>query len=152
MKIARKSEYAFKALVRIAINYQKGIASNLIYDIAERDQIPQKYLEQVLLNLKNSGILVSKRGMGGGYALARPPAEISLGDILRVIEGPILDLNSPGTEKKLSANDITASLQSILAEVRQEVDRVVDNISLETMAKRTSELFEKKSAGQNYII
>ena len=86
MKITKKGEYALKALIELAINYDKGISVTLINDIAGHENIPPKYLEHIMLNLKNSGILTSKRGVGGGYTLSRPPAEISLGEILRTVE------------------------------------------------------------------
>ena len=93
MRISKKGEYALKALIELAINYAKGTTVTLNSDIAERENIPPKYLEQILRNLKNAGILVSRRGVGGGYSLTRPPERISLGEIIRVVEGPLAPLN-----------------------------------------------------------
>ena len=95
MKITNKSEYALKALIELAIEHGRGNTVTLITDVARRKNIPQKYLEQILLNLKNTGILVSKRGVGGGYSLSRPPEDISLGEIIRAVEGSLSPRSQP---------------------------------------------------------
>lgn len=88
--ISQKSKYAFRALVALARAPKDG--AMLISDIAEQQRIPKKFLEQILLDLKHHGILVSKRGKSGGYQLRRDPAEITYGEVLRIIEGPIAPL------------------------------------------------------------
>ena len=85
MKLTSKGEYALKALIELAIDHERGNTVTLINDVARRKKIPQKYLEQILIGLRNAGILVSKRGVGGGYSLSRPPENISLGEIIRVV-------------------------------------------------------------------
>ncbi len=85
--ISQKAKYALRALISLA-QAPKG-APLFISDIAEQQSIPKKFLEQILLDLKRHGILVSRRGKFGGYALARPPAEISFAEVIRIIDGPL---------------------------------------------------------------
>ena len=85
MRISAKGEYAIKAVLDLALRGGEGLVP--IQDIAVRQAIPQRYLEHVLLALKRAGVLGSKRGASGGYHLSRPPEEISVGDVLRAVEG-----------------------------------------------------------------
>jgi Rrf2 family protein len=80
MKITKKGEYAMRALVDLALNYDRGMRQ--IQDIVREERIPEKFLEQILVVLKNGGFVHSKRGIGGGYFLNKPPEEISLGEII----------------------------------------------------------------------
>jgi len=153
MKLSKKGEYALKALIELAIDYDKGITVTLIQNIAEKEDIPPRYLEQILLRLKNSGILKSKRGVGGGYALNRPPENISLGDVMRVVEGPVSSLSS----FKVSSNrgdldDVSSGLYSVIKEVDDAIIEIVDNISLKDMAQRTFDMVEERKGVLNYAI
>jgi len=84
--ISQKAKYALRALLELA-RAGEGEAL-LITDIAERQRIPKKFLEQILLDLRNRGLVHSRRGRGGGYGLLKDPREITLGQILRIIDGP----------------------------------------------------------------
>jgi len=88
--LSKKSKYALKALMVLAKEYGQGPV--LISDVAQRAGIPRKFLELILLELKNQGILQSKKGKGGGYFLAREPRAISVGHIIRILDGPIAPL------------------------------------------------------------
>lgn len=153
MKISKKGEYALKALVELAINYDKGEMITLINDIAEREDIPSKYLEQILLTLKNAGILTSKRGVGGGYTLSRPPKDISLGEVIRVVEGPLAPLDCVSVTRHVNCpNETACGLYSVMLEVRNAISNILDNISLKDIAKRTLELAEKNQGVLSYAI
>jgi Rrf2 family protein len=88
--LSQKAKYALRALLTLA-DAPDGEAV-LISDIAGRDNIPKKFLEQILLELKHHGLLQSRRGRGGGYALLKSPAEISFGQVVRIIDGPLAPL------------------------------------------------------------
>lgn len=88
--LSQKAKYALRALLTLA-EAPDGEAV-LIADIASRDNIPKKFLEQILLELKHHGLLQSKRGRSGGYALLKPPADISFGQVVRIIDGPLAPL------------------------------------------------------------
>jgi Rrf2 family protein len=153
MKISKKGEYALKALIKLAIDYDRGATVTLLSDIAERENIPPKYLEHILLNLKNAGILVSKRGVGGGYALSRAPENISLGEVIRVVEGPLAPINCVSTRAHFNCpQESSCGLHSVMLDVRNAIANIVDNISLEDIAKRQMELVERKQGIPSYVI
>ena len=86
MRISAKGEYAIKAMVDLALHDGQDLQP--IQDVAARQGIPQRYLEQVLLQLKRSGFLYARRGSAGGYRLSRPADQITVGALLRAVEGP----------------------------------------------------------------
>jgi Rrf2 family iron-sulfur cluster assembly transcriptional regulator len=88
MRVSTRGDYACRALLSLALRDTDGTPTS-VRDIAERTGLPQPYLEQILLALKGAGIVRSKRGVGGGYVLARDPAEIRLSEILSAVDGPI---------------------------------------------------------------
>ena len=88
MKVSTRGDYAARALLSLTL-HQDEPGPTSVRDIAERTGLPQPYLEQILLALKGAGLVRSKRGVGGGYVLARDPAEITLGDIVSAVDGPI---------------------------------------------------------------
>ncbi len=88
MRVSSKGDYACRALLSLTLHRDEGGPTS-VRDIAERTAIPQPYLEQILLALKGAGLVRSKRGVGGGYVLARAPHEIRLSEILSAVDGPI---------------------------------------------------------------
>jgi Rrf2 family transcriptional regulator, cysteine metabolism repressor len=92
MKLSTKSEYACLALIDLSENYNKGVTK--IIEISERKKIPKKYLENILLILNRAGYLVSKKGVNGGYMLAKPPEKISIAEIIRIMDGALAPIGS----------------------------------------------------------
>src|SRR6476620_548425 len=90
MRISRRAEYALRALLLIAKDQNERI--HQIQDLSERGNIPVKFLEQILLHLRNEGLLTSKRGVGGGYSLRKRPSDIVVLDIVELLDGPIAPL------------------------------------------------------------
>jgi Rrf2 family protein len=88
VKVSTRGDYASRALLSLALHADESGPTS-VRDIAERTGLPQPYLEQILLALKGAGLVRSKRGVGGGYVLAREPASITLGDIVSAVDGPI---------------------------------------------------------------
>ena len=86
--MSTRGDYAARALLSLALHGEAAPTS--VRDIAERTGLPQPYLEQILLALKGAGLVRSKRGVGGGYVLARPPADITLGEVVSAVDGPIV--------------------------------------------------------------
>ena len=153
MKITSKGEYALKALIELAIDYDRGNTVTLINDVAKRKGIPQKYLEQILLGLRNAGILVSKRGVGGGYSLSRPPKNISLGEIIRAVDGSLAPVSCVSTGSHVECPDESScGLYSVMLEVRNAIAEVLDNTSLEDVTKRTLDLIDRKNGVLNFAI
>jgi Rrf2 family protein len=88
VKVSTRGDYASRALLSLAL-HREDASPTSVRDIAERTGLPQPYLEQILLALKGAGLVRSKRGVGGGYVLARAPEEITLADIVSAVDGPI---------------------------------------------------------------
>jgi Rrf2 family iron-sulfur cluster assembly transcriptional regulator len=89
VKVSTRGDYASRALLSLAL-HQDASGPTSVRDIAERTGLPQPYLEQILLALKGAGLVRSKRGVGGGYVLARPPEDITLAMIISAVDGPIV--------------------------------------------------------------
>src|ERR687884_2327145 len=87
VKVSTRGDYATRALLSLALHGSERPTS--VKEIAERTNLPQPYLEQILLSVKGAGLVRSKRGVGGGYVLARPPDEITLAQIVTAVEGPL---------------------------------------------------------------
>ncbi len=98
MRVSTRGDYACRALLSLTLHDEAGLPTS-VRDIAERTGLPQPYLEQILLALKGAGIVRSKRGVGGGYILARDPRDIRLSDIVSAVDGPIVvgDFGQPHT-------------------------------------------------------
>lgn len=124
MHISKKSEYALRALLSIA--RRQGTGPVQITELSEQDRIPVKFLEQILLALRKADILSSKRGVGGGYTLNRAPDQITVGEIIRLMDGPILPLN----EDMEARNPIRA----FLLRLREEISGLLDGRSLADIA------------------
>lgn len=141
MKITYKGDYALKAILDLALNYDSGVVT--IHDISKRADIPLKFLEQVLLDLKRGGFVESRRGKVGGYLLAKPPSQIKLGDVVRFIDGPIEPIAC--VEKKYSGcKDVYRCVfRNIWQRVTDATSDIVDNITFEDLAKQASKKKEE---------
>jgi len=133
MKISAKGEYALKALLDLAFQYGKGLIP--IQKIASRQKIPQRYLEQVLLQLKRSGLLQSRRGSTGGYALNRPPGEITVGEVLRAMEGKLTAFELGGRGPRGEAAD----LAELWHEISEAVSAVIDRTTFADLCRRAED-------------
>ncbi len=135
MRISTKGDYATRALQDLAMHYDEGPVP--IEAIARRQSLPVRYLEQLLLTLKRGGFLASKRGVNGGYYLAKPPREILLGQILRAVDGPIAPIfcvSQPPRER--CDQEPSCVLRDIWMEVRDAVSAIVDHTTLEDICER----------------
>ena len=136
MKITYKDDYALKALLDLALHYEKGLLT--INDVAKHIDAPVKFLEQVLLDLKKGGFVESKRGNVGGYQLAKDPAEITLGQVIRYIDGPIEPIGC--VEKGYSnCQDLRKCVfKSIWQEVARATSVIVDNVSFADLVNKVN--------------
>jgi Rrf2 family transcriptional regulator, cysteine metabolism repressor len=132
MRISAKGEYAIKAVLDLAVHHGRGLIS--IQEIAARQHIPQRYLEQVLLALKRAGFLASRRGAAGGYHLSRAPEEISVGDVLRAVEGADAPFE-PVSRAERDGHD----LAELWDEIAEAVSGVVDRLTFGVLAERARE-------------
>lgn len=152
--LSQKTRYALKALLFLAQDEEVKKGPVLISDLAKRGNMPQKFLEAILLELKNHGILQSKKGKGGGYALARNAEEIKLGTVVRVLEGPLalLPCVSQMAYKKCDEchDEETCGLRILFKEVRDATSNILDNTSLAKVRQVENQISENKK--QMYFI
>lgn len=136
MKLSKKGDYGLRALVEIALNY--GREPVHIRDIAKKENIPVKFLEQILLNLKRHGVLQSKMGGGGGYFLAREPENITLGEVIRILDGPIAPVNCVSKTAYIKCpEEETCKIRAIMEDIRSAIADILDRITLKDVCDRT---------------
>jgi Rrf2 family transcriptional regulator, cysteine metabolism repressor len=142
VRVSAKGEYALKALLDLAVHDQEGLQP--IQDIAARQGIPQRYLEQVLLQLKRVGFLESRRGSAGGYRLNRPPDQMTVGAVLRAVEGAIAG-GDPPQRGRHTHGEHAGELTELWREIADAVSAVVDRVTLEDLRRRAE---ERRSSGR----
>ena len=130
VKVSTRGDYAARALLSLALHGSEQPTS--VKEIAERTGLPQPYLEQILLAVKGAGLVRSKRGVGGGYVLARPPADITLADILAAVDGPLTTLM--GEHDHCEGHCI---LQEVWVGVSDETRQILERFTLQELVERT---------------
>jgi Rrf2 family protein len=130
MRISAKGEYALKAMLDLSLQPPRRIVP--IQEIAARQGIPQRYLEQVLQGLKRAGLLTSRRGAAGGYQLARAPEDITAGDVLRAADGA----EAPFQARDGGRGAARDELGELWEEIGRAVSEVVDGLSVGELAER----------------
>jgi Rrf2 family protein len=135
MRISRKAEYALRALVALA-RHGRPLQ---IGELSRVENIPVKFLEQILLALRNDGFLASKRGVGGGYALKRRADKIAVGAVVRTLDGPVAPLPCAAT----ASSDVpcscpdprTCPIRSLMTELHGEINALLDARTIDDLAK-----------------
>ncbi len=149
MRLSKRGEYGLRALIFLAVkNNSNPDFMMQIKDISEAENIPIKFLEQIMLTLKNSGLLQSRMGYGGGYYLAKPASEISLGQIVRILDGPLAPVrcvSQMAYEPCGCPDEQTCGLRMVMGDVRNAIANILDNTSLEAVAGRVNHAREDKS-------
>ncbi len=143
MRLSRKGDYALRAMVHLSLNYGKD--SIQIHEISEQEKIPEKFLEQILLELKNAGLLQSRRGIGGGYSLIRNPKEITLAKVIRIIDGPLAPLSCVSKWAHVDCpEEKNCGLYSVMLDVRNAIAKILEGITFADVCKRTKSILRKK--------
>ena len=146
--ISMRSRYALKALGYMARTSDKE--SFLIADIAQAEGIPKKFLEAILLTLKNNGILSSRKGPGGGYSLAKAPAAITIGAVVRAFEGDLAPVQCLSESANASCpectDEDTCGIKLVMADVGKALSSVLDSVTLADMLQRSE--FERQRRRQ----
>jgi Rrf2 family protein len=151
MRLSKRGEYGLRAMIMLATpGSDEHTPVVQIKEISEREKIPAKFLEQILLTLKNAGLLHSKMGVGGGYYLAKPAKDITLGHIIRVLDGPIAPIRCVSQiayESCGCPDEETCGLRMVMFDVRAVMSAILDKTSLEDVTGRVEaqrELLGKK--------
>lgn len=140
MRLSKRGEYGLRAMINLADAQRQSPGSMVqIKDISAQEKIPTKYLEQILLALKNAGLLNSKMGIGGGYYLAKTPEQINLGQIIRVLDGPLAPVrcvSQMAYEPCGCPDEQTCGLRMVMGDVRDAIANILENTSLADVTER----------------
>jgi Rrf2 family protein len=151
VKLSNKGRYGVRALFDIA--FHNDGRPTQIKDIAAREAIPARFLEQIFQDLKRAGLVGAKRGPRGGYHLARPARDIRLGDIVRALEGPIAITGRPEEAKRTPpahGKDVT---DAVFRELSQRIEGCFDAVTVADLCRRGDELgLRKQHDSYSYVI
>lgn len=137
-QLSKRTQYSLRALYALARDYRAG--PRLIQDLADEESIPKKFLEQILLDLKSHGLVSSKKGRGGGYILARPPEDITLGTVIRLIEGPLAPVPCASETAFRQCDECvdadTCGTSIVMREVRDAMAAILDRTTLAIVCRK----------------
>ncbi len=130
--LSQKCKYALHALLVLAREPNDDLL--LVSDIAERENLPKKFLEAILLELNRNGLVRSRRGRGGGYALAKPAKDITFGKVVRLMDGPLAPVNCVAIKQSRRCDDCrdeeTCAIRKVMRRVREAIANELDNTTL----------------------
>jgi Rrf2 family protein len=145
-QLSKRTQYSLRALYALARNH--GLGPRLITELAREESIPKKFLEQILLSLKASGLVSSKKGKGGGYFLVRPPDEVTIGSVIRLIEGPLAPLPCASETRFRKCDECpdveTCGTRIVMREVRDAIAKILDHTTLTMVKRRVDQSVQKK--------
>lgn len=136
MRLTFKGDYALKAVLELALNYGKDVVT--IHEMARRIDAPIKFLEQVLLELKKGGFVESKRGKIGGYLLSKAPSKISVGEVIRFIDGPVEPISCVKQGYSNCGDMHKCVFRKMWRDVSKATSDIIDNVNFETLAFEAS--------------
>jgi Rrf2 family protein len=139
--LSSKAKYGLKAMVYLARHEAEG--PSVIMDISTAERLPKKFLDVILLELKNNGLLTSKKGKGGGYSLAKSADSIRIGDIVRILDGPLAPVPCVSRLSYRRCEDCVSeelcAVRIVMQEVRDAIAAVLDTITLAQMASNNTQ-------------
>ena len=145
MKISHRGLYGLKALTHLAEAYDRGLVK--IHEIADEEDIPVKFLEGILVTLKNARLLSSERGREGGYRLRRPPSEIMIGEVVRIMDGPLAPLgDAVELAHRVRTEPRHPGLFDVFLDVRNAAAAILDHTTLADVLKRDQRLEARAGA------
>jgi len=152
--LSMKAKYGLKALIRLARDHGRG--PWLIAELAAEESIPKKFLELILLELKQQGVLQSKKGKGGGYFLAQRPEEIKVGTVLRILEGTLAPVPCVGAGGYRPCDECrnpgSCSIRLLMGEVFDATTAILDSTTLDQLARQGEPELRARPALQRYHI
>ena len=140
-QLSKRTQYSLRALYALTRKFGEGPV--LITNLAQEETIPKKFLEQILVSLKSAGFVSSKKGKGGGYVLAQPPEKITIGSVIRAIEGPLAPLPC-ASETRFRKCDECVDIQTcgtriVMRQVRDAMAAILDETTLAMVCKKVAE-------------
>jgi Rrf2 family protein len=153
LKLSVRGEYALRALTILGLEYGEHVIR--IQEIADRQNIPKRFLEQILNDLRAAGFVESRRGVGGGYRLARPPGDLPIAAVVRRLEGKLAPVScvSVGFYEKCSCPDESrCALRSVMKEVRDAVAGLLERLTVADLVLRARKLEKSPDLALDYAI
>lgn len=154
MKLSLRGEYALRALQVLGENYEPGRVVQIQF-ISQKQNIPRRFLEQILNDLKSAGLVESRRGMAGGYRLAKPPQEITLARLVRHVEGALAPVGcvSQYFYRKCSCPDeATCAIRSVMKEVRESIVDILEKVTVAELCERARNLQAQSCSPMDFTI
>jgi Rrf2 family protein len=147
MKISHRGLYALQAVLHLAEAHDRGLVK--IHEIAAAEDIPEKFLEGILVTLKNARVVTSQRGREGGYRLRRPPGEIMVGELVRIMDGPLAPLgDAMELAERVRTEPRHAGLFDVFLDVRNAAAAILDHTSLADVLDRSRGLRKQRPAAR----
>lgn len=140
MKLSKRGEYALRSLINLGIAYEVGRSLVQVSEMAEKEKLPIKFLEQILQALKEAGVVMSARGKFGGYRLAKPPREITIGHVVRLMDGPLAPIgcvSQTAYEKCSCPDEVHCGLRMLMLDVRNAISGILDRYTLADVVEVT---------------
>src|SRR5438270_2754475 len=153
MKLSLRGEYALRALLVLALRHDEPLVR--IQSISDEQNIPKRFLEQILNDLKSAGIVRSKRGVAGGYRLARRPDQITVASVVRHIEGalaPVSCVSERFYEKCSCPDESRCAIRNVMKEIREAVVKLAERITLADLCARARNLQKEPLPGLDFMI
>jgi Rrf2 family protein len=153
MKLSVRGEYALRALLVLGLNYGEGVVR--IETVSQQQNIPKKFLEQILVDLKALGAVQSRRGVAGGYRLARPPQNITLASVVRHVEGalaPVSCASGRFYERCTCPDEARCPIREVMKEVREAVVQIMERVTVHDLCERARRLEQAPPSVLDYVI
>ena len=154
MRLSLRGEYALRAMLALGLHAESDVVP--IRTIAEEQRIPKRFLEQILNDLKDAGVVTSRRGVQGGYRLGRPAEHISLAEIVRHIDGPLAPVSCVSErfyEPCSCPDEARCGIRSVMREVRDAISNLLEGITLAQLCARSRALAATREAStSDYMI
>ena len=144
-----------RALLVLGRDYQEDDSVVRIQEISDQQNIPKRFLEQILNDLKSARVVESKRGVAGGYRLSRPPEKITLAEVIRHVEGalaPVSCVSERFYEKCSCPDEARCAIRSVMKEARDAVVKVVERVTVAEMCERARKLAEEPLSAVDFVI
>jgi Rrf2 family protein len=154
MKISKKAEYGLRALINLGIAHEVGLPKVSAAVLAQADNLPLKFLEQIFIQLKEAGYVDTQRGKGGGYFISKPMDEIKMGDLVRLLDGPLAPIAcaSKTAYERCSCPDEThCGLRMIMIDVRNAISAILDRYSLLNIVEITLRKIRREGAEHFFL-
>ena len=153
MKLSLRGEYALRALVVLGLRYDQPVVR--VQTISEEQNIPKRFLEQILNELKSAGVVRSRRGVAGGYRLARRPEEITVAEVVRHMEGalaPVRCVSERFYEKCTCPDESRCAIRSVMKEIRDAIVKIAERVTVAELCERSRAMQNEPPGPADFVI